>query len=495
MATPPSSDSRPWLERYNEAERVYAREPARALELLLSCRADLRAEGDPNALQEALFLEGSILLQLGRAGDALGPLQEARRRARPRKRALFLARVYYEIGACHSYLHDLKEAQRSFDAMLQHLRDAETRDPLLEIQLLSGVGNRALRNREFATALEYYDLAAPLIGEEHEERRAVLLTNRGSALVGLERFEEGIESIEKGLALHRSYDSRISVCYDLHSLALSLLLAGRMEESLARAREGTAHADREGVTILSAICRSVAGEALNHLQRPVEAQEVLEEALPIAERVGNDRYRMNILGHLSRALEEQQKWKEAIRMLRAYTELRDTVRDEEHEPRMKQLELRFQNALRKRDAERLQETLRKREDELQRLAQELTAHRQGMQRFREECLERFHRRENDTAYEKWLGSATLTGPAVVQQFESHFSRIHGDFIEKLTERYPGLTRRQMRLCSLLRSGLKTSEIAELLGQNEESVRKARTRLRKQLGLERGNRLTGFLQTI
>jgi tetratricopeptide (TPR) repeat protein/DNA-binding CsgD family transcriptional regulator len=67
-------------------------------------------------------------------------------------------------------------------------------------------------------------------------------------------------------------------------------------------------------------------------------------------------------------------------------------------------------------------------------------------------------------------------------FEKHFEEVHKNFYSKLNEKYPKLTKRDLKLCALLRLHLSTKEIATIMHQNPASVEVARTRLRKKLNL-------------
>jgi DNA-binding CsgD family transcriptional regulator len=68
------------------------------------------------------------------------------------------------------------------------------------------------------------------------------------------------------------------------------------------------------------------------------------------------------------------------------------------------------------------------------------------------------------------------------EFELRFKQIHGNFYEKLIEKYPNLTMNERRLSAFLKLQMTTKEIAGLTGQSPRSIELARTRLRKKLGL-------------
>ena len=79
------------------------------------------------------------------------------------------------------------------------------------------------------------------------------------------------------------------------------------------------------------------------------------------------------------------------------------------------------------------------------------------------------------------------------EFDYGFIQIHQSFYDKLSKEFPDITLNERRLCALLKLNLNTKEIASITNSNPDSVRVARTRLRKKLGLTNSElSLTDFL---
>ena len=66
------------------------------------------------------------------------------------------------------------------------------------------------------------------------------------------------------------------------------------------------------------------------------------------------------------------------------------------------------------------------------------------------------------------------------------------FYNTLLERWPSLTKVDLKLCSLLRQGLSSKEIAEITNKSSHGIDVARNRLRRKLGLEPREDITLFL---
>lgn len=81
------------------------------------------------------------------------------------------------------------------------------------------------------------------------------------------------------------------------------------------------------------------------------------------------------------------------------------------------------------------------------------------------------------------------------RFKLHFDSVHPDFFLKLKEQASDLTENELRLCAYIRIGMRAKQIAEMLSVTPDSVNTARYRLRKKLGLERGEKLDDYIRRV
>ncbi|MEM9847231.1 MAG: hypothetical protein AAF847_05035 [Bacteroidota bacterium] len=79
-----------------------------------------------------------------------------------------------------------------------------------------------------------------------------------------------------------------------------------------------------------------------------------------------------------------------------------------------------------------------------------------------------------------------------EEFEAKFIDVNKAFYENLRSHFPNLTRGDRKLCALLKLNLSSKEMARLMGISVESVHTTRYRLRKKLGLEKGEDLNDFM---
>lgn len=79
-----------------------------------------------------------------------------------------------------------------------------------------------------------------------------------------------------------------------------------------------------------------------------------------------------------------------------------------------------------------------------------------------------------------------------ENFKLRFEEVHGDFFTKLNTKFPDLGNAEVKLCALLRLNLNLKESSHVLGISPDSVKTARHRLRKKLGLNTEDNLVQFL---
>jgi ligand-binding sensor domain-containing protein len=79
------------------------------------------------------------------------------------------------------------------------------------------------------------------------------------------------------------------------------------------------------------------------------------------------------------------------------------------------------------------------------------------------------------------------------EFYVNFNRVHEGFLNTLKSRFPELTNHDLRLCALYKISIPTRDIAEVMGISQNSVKMARYRLRKKLGLAPEEDITEFLK--
>lgn len=82
-----------------------------------------------------------------------------------------------------------------------------------------------------------------------------------------------------------------------------------------------------------------------------------------------------------------------------------------------------------------------------------------------------------------------------QNFQNTFEQVHHTFFQKLKVASPSLSTSDLRLCALIKLNLTSQDMATILGISPDSLRMARYRLRKRLGLAKADSLTTYIQQV
>lgn len=82
-----------------------------------------------------------------------------------------------------------------------------------------------------------------------------------------------------------------------------------------------------------------------------------------------------------------------------------------------------------------------------------------------------------------------------EEFEVRFNAVHTDFYNNLNKTHQGLSPNELRLCAFLRLNMSTKEISSITFQSAQSLKIARYRLRKKLGMDKGENLVSYLNNF
>lgn len=81
----------------------------------------------------------------------------------------------------------------------------------------------------------------------------------------------------------------------------------------------------------------------------------------------------------------------------------------------------------------------------------------------------------------------------LDKFEMSFNAIHPSFLSNLSSKHSDLTSAEIKLCTYIRLGMSIKDVASVLFQNPDSIKVARSRLRKRLNLESDQNLEAYLR--
>ncbi|MGS2762058.1 PAS domain S-box protein [Sinomicrobium sp. M5D2P9] len=80
-----------------------------------------------------------------------------------------------------------------------------------------------------------------------------------------------------------------------------------------------------------------------------------------------------------------------------------------------------------------------------------------------------------------------------EDFMVHFKKIHPDFYKNISGKFPDLSKKELKHLAFIKLGMTSSDIAKAMLVKKESLRVARNRLKKKLGLDSRQYLFDFVQ--
>ena len=91
-------------------------------------------------------------------------------------------------------------------------------------------------------------------------------------------------------------------------------------------------------------------------------------------------------------------------------------------------------------------------------------------------------------------SRQLTADDDWRYFKLRFEKVHPDFFTVMKERYPSLSKTELRLCAYIRVGMTAKEIAQVLSVKPDTVNTSRYRIRKKMQLSPDESLESTLES-
>lgn len=167
-----------------------------------------------------------------------------------------------------------------------------------------------------------------------------------------------------------------------------------------------------------------------------------------------------------------------------------------HKKEILELEMEAENKLREQEYEK-----KKLEVEVQTKASEVAGkslsiakHSEMIDKIQEVMSEESNTDKLKSKIKKVIKSSSINKNEW-ETFEKNLFKSHEDFVERLTQKYPSLTPKDIKLCIYLKMNLSSKEIAPLMGISYRGVELHRYRLRKKLDITTEESLSKFMITL
>jgi tetratricopeptide (TPR) repeat protein/DNA-binding CsgD family transcriptional regulator len=412
----------------------------------------------------------------------------------------------------------------------------------LQLDQLRGSAYQKLGDN--ARALEYLLRCEVMSRDAGEEMTLLGITNNiGAVYLALGNYESAEEYLQRGIELaaaHGNSEVRMACLQNLARIHHSL---GRLERAMECSSEALELSRQLSNPAAEAFALNNLGIFHSAVSQPERGLEYYRKAFEVAEQIGDGTrwyYLSNIgenhlaMGNYDAALDCMQQAMEggkgnpkfefqlhqmlsnyyeatgdparALEHHREYVRLREEVSGQQQQRAMMQLQMRaeIERGAREREIMRL-EKLRL-EQEMEHKQNELTAmalHLVEKNQFLDTL-----KREMGEVLASVEGKARPAVRNLMRQvdgnmdsdddwgaFERQFEQVHHGFIERLSQRYPKLTRTELKVCALLKIRMSSKEIANILATSIMNIEIHRYHIRKKLGLDGVQSLTAAMSQI
>jgi len=483
------------LQRFDEASRF--------LETAQGCFESI---GDRKGPLETSLLRGNILnLQYGRYDEALEIHIAVARHATEFDDVVLNSRVQLGIGWCYLMLGDSAAALASFLESALILERKEEFEQLLQTRMFIAMLYMHIRDNE-RTITEYQralELARRL-GDRRNE--ATALGEIGLVYKRLGQPDRALEKFEESRAILERIDDTSYLPELLSYFAMIYDNRGDHRKALEYVTTALAEITPSHRPRLYVTCMIILGNIHARQNAPREAIRYYEQARA---DVGDNAYPWDlrfISLNLAECYECIGDAEHALKEYRKYLAIMDELMGGDQNMKIRRLQRKFQEERTQRELQHQQEHAARLRDEASARARDLTAMTLQLVR-KHEFLGQIRTRLQNAASiaepqtrERLQGIAEMvrrhtTGSDEWSLFEEYFHNVHPDFRAELRKRSVRLTDKEMKVCMLLKIGLSSKEIANVLCASLRSVETYRFRIRKKLNLGEEDNLTTTIVSL
>ncbi len=462
----------------------------------------------------ALAISNRNIVKRQELGDTLGLAIER----------VFRGGIYENKGYFNLAYDDILQAVRLY----KHLDN-----PLRMADALNSLGSLESTMKNYRKSLEYSGQALEIYRQQDDRLFQGVAANAiGQSHILLEEYREAIPFLEESIALSREMQVPVIEGAALRNLGRAYIGVGQARTGLELLDSAIAVHRRAGRPIALVRSLGYASDAYTEAGRPVRALDYLDEAIRMVDTLGARPHWYDLFKSRSDALAQLGRYPDALLAEKEFSQLRDSALQRERVQQVEELRTRFETekkeqqiAIQEREINLLEAEARvgslqrillgsglllsligfygvrqkwkrtraeksKVDAELAFRQRELTTHALHLAR-KNELLENLKSKarelqESDRSggYRELIRTINFDqkDDAHWEHFTRYFENVHKDFSRNVRERFPDVTKNELRYMALMKMNLSSKEIATILNISPDGVKKARQRLRKKMRL-------------
>jgi ATP/maltotriose-dependent transcriptional regulator MalT len=413
-------------------------------------------------------------------------------------------------------LSTIEQCQNNYDASMQLLLRAEMeyqKHPInkrMASVIMANLADVYMRLNYLEKAIEYITISLQEAKESKEIhsycnsllRLSNVYARQGNTAKQIATLEESIEVLTANnlqypiavqrIALGTAYMDQddFGRCLDTLQEALAVLSDEKDKKNLAALHERL-------------------GMLYSHLRYAERHSETAQYHFLQAERIAIDlsmsHFHAHVLGRRADSYSSFGQYKDAFTLLQQATALEKQIINEKSVQSLRDLEVRYDVALTQKKNELLQANNHALELERNHLQAQLNMNNNliltqmnELNSFRKEILNITKQLDKAENIVRKVKLKLKESPLMQGTWESYletFTRVHPDYETTLRTKYPELTAMEIKICILIRAGLHSDEISQILTLSARTIENHRFNLRKKLGVGERENLGKFLMNV
>jgi tetratricopeptide (TPR) repeat protein/DNA-binding CsgD family transcriptional regulator len=375
------------------------------------------------------------------------------------------AATYNNLGLLYS---DLWDWEKAFDAFHKSREAARTcGNKVLELQATCNLGACCTELGMTSLSLEYLEAALPLSRELKQwTEEAAILMNIGTIHLRHDDVERALSCSMEALQRTEEFNIPAQRSHILRSICNIYIRSSDPDNGILYGLRGLEVASEHGFRHDEHYICFLLAQAYEQVGDLPTAVAYYKRYLALEHELRNQRIRRTVVTAEMRAAIE--KIEQERNRLRAKTE----GLEEEVERKSKEL---ISLSLRLTHKEKVEHEIRK----------QVASSGKRADNRRDETLDSLFRqlKEHDAPEAGW------------NIFERQFQELSHDFIHVLSSKYPALTSMELKVCSLIRAGMSSKAIADILAISLNTVNTHRYNIRTKMSLAKTENLATFMISL